>query len=102
MGEELKNKNEKEIAETEEEIKERRAEIDRLEAELKIEKILEKELEKNNDADMKEVVEQVKANVWALGDLITMEQNKIHDLEVDLKISELRQSVLEKKSSKIL
>ena len=96
----LVERNKKEIEKIEEAIKLTKSEIERLEAELKVdEKLFEEKLSGetgNQDSIVKEIIEQVKVNISALGDLLVEGQSKLKELEAEFRILKLRQPILER------
>ncbi len=96
----LVEKNKKEIEKTEEAIKLTKSEAGKLEAELKIEeKLFEENLsgeKRDKNPKVKDLIEQVEANIAALKSMLIMKQNKLKELETEFKILKLRQPILER------
>ena len=99
IQQQLIDENKTEIENTDKAIELSESKIEKLEAELKVEKRLFNELKENNDSDMQKVMKQAEVNVDVLKSMILMEQNKLKELKNNLKILKLRRKILSDSSA---
>lgn len=94
ISEEIKRQTDARIKNNQKEIDELNADIDRWNVEIKIEEKVSTELEKEKTKEAKELLENQKYGIMAFRDMITMNQNKIDELEMDKKLLIRKHDVL--------